>query len=181
MHQYSHKYIPRDSLHLCQHSILPALTSCFSHTEEHADQLWVNISLCTLSLSLSLTLSLSLSLCLCWFLLSSPPSLPLPLPLHLWRIWLKSQSVACRLCIYSAVTHFLSTGDGFKEKGGVSVCVCVCVCVRDGRESHRQTGRARQRDRWGDGPTADRQTPVKTSTHRQINKQWKERKMSVKH
>lgn len=39
MHQYSHKYIPRDSLHLCQHSILPALTSCFSHTEEHEDQL----------------------------------------------------------------------------------------------------------------------------------------------
>lgn len=54
------------------------------------------------------------------------------------------------------------------------------VCVRDERESHRQTGRARQRDRWGDGPTSDRQTPVKTSTLRQINKRWKERKMSVK-
>lgn len=99
---------------------------------------------------------LSLSLCLCWFLLlSSPPSLPLPLPLHLWRIWLKSQSVACRLCIYSAVTHFLSIRDGFKEtreKGGVSVCLCV-YGMRE-----KVTDRRAERDRETDEETDRHQT-----------------------
>lgn len=117
-----HKFIPRDSLHLCQRSILPALISYVSHTLSMQTSFE---SIC------SSVLSLFLSVCVHRLLSSSP--LLCPSLLELWRIWLKTP-VSRLQTVHIVLSLTLSAVGRFKEtrEKGVWACVCVCVCFGGG-------------------------------------------------
>lgn len=168
IHNYSHpqKNIPRDSLHLCQHSILPALTSSVSHTLWSMQTSFESIYPSVLSLSLSL-----LSPCLCSsFALLSPPSLPSPLlvtyvlKIHISRF----QTVHIVLSL-----TFSAVGRNPGKKAGLGGrSVCGVLTERD-REGERVTDRQEEQYIGTDGETnrhTDKHKAVgaKTNTQRRI-------------
>lgn len=168
IHNYSHpqKNIPRDSLHLCQHSILPALTSSVSHTLWSMQTSFESIYPSVLSLSLSL-----LSPCLCSsFALLSPPSLPSPLlvtyvlKIHISRF----QTVHIVLSL-----TFSAVGRNPGKKAGLGGrSVCGVLTERD-REGERVTDRQEEQYIETDGETnrhTDKHKAVgaKTNTQRRI-------------
>lgn len=99
MHKYSSRYIPRDSLHLCQLSILPALTSSVSYTLRSMQTSFESIYPSVLALSRSLSPCLTLPVHL---LYSSPNSLPRSLPVVV--TYLVKIHVSRFRCAYSALT-----------------------------------------------------------------------------
>lgn len=128
------------ALHLACFHIL-----CFLHTEEHEDQLWVNINpLYSLSISLSLSLPVHL-------LASSP--LSLPLPSHLVVTYVVKILVSRLQTVHIVLSlTFFNNGQIYGKTRGNEMCVCVfsgaggwwlVMCIW-GATSHRHTKTVRQ-------------------------------------
>lgn len=107
-----HEYVPRDSLHLCQHSILPALTSSVSHTLRSMQTSFESIYPSVLSLSLSLCLN-SVAL-----LLSSRPSLFFPSPVVVTYLVKIPPSVTRLQTVHIVLSLTFSALRRFKETRG---------------------------------------------------------------
>lgn len=186
MHKCSH---PRTRTQ-GQSSSVPALHLACSHIlrlshTEHADQLWVNMSLCALSLFLSLSLFI---VCSPPLLSSVPPSFPSP-----WVVtYLVKILISCLQIVRIVLSHTFQQWGGLRKPGKRAVWVCVCVpgggrgvsgeCVRERQRqnmtewqmrrqpdilrTHRQTQSDTSKNKHTDGQTytqrIQRKTGVKT-------------------
>lgn len=103
MHKYSSKYVLRDSLHLCQLSILPAFTSSVSYTPRSMQTSFESIYPSVLSLSLS-PFSFALPL-------SSVPPFPFPLVVT----YLVKIPVSCFQTVHIVLSLTFSALGRFRE------------------------------------------------------------------